>query len=206
MQTNIQNKMAFSWFSQGQAAESKHSILKEDEVPGAKLLKEPETCVVEEPKRWLECHDLKKSGKKAKLINRVRDGLKLNLPGDPKMYGGKWYNLIIEDSASIENTNSKTSITSLGDLPTDGWRLFPSKNVRTNFNYGPVYFYRVESAAKASNIPDSNDIDEDNLYANCDTVTAKPLKKVRNLLSSGFVENVQDNFDEVKHECYVVHM
>ena len=35
MRTNIQNKMAFS---QGQAAENKHSILKEDEVPGAKVV------------------------------------------------------------------------------------------------------------------------------------------------------------------------
>ena len=63
--------------------------------------------------------------------------------------------------------------------------------------------YLVESAAKASNIPYSSDSDEDNLYDNCDTVTVKPLKKGRNLLSSGFVENVQDNFDEIKHEFYV---
>ena len=54
--TNIQCKMAFSL---EHAAENKHSILKEDEVPGAKLLKEPEKCVVEELKRWLECHGLK---------------------------------------------------------------------------------------------------------------------------------------------------
>ena len=106
MRTNIQNKMAFS---QGQAAENKHSILKEDEVPGAKLLKEPEKCVAEELKRWLGCHGLKKFGKKAELINRVRDGLKLNLPVDPKINGGKWYNLKLEDSASIKNTNSKAS-------------------------------------------------------------------------------------------------
>ena len=39
----------------------------------------------------------------------------------------------------------------------------------------------MESAAKASNIPDS-DSDEENLYDNCDTVTAKPLKKDRNML------------------------
>ena len=58
-------------FSQEQAAENKHSILKEDEVPGAKLLKEPER-------------------KKAELIKRVKDGLKLNLPVDPKIDGGKW--------------------------------------------------------------------------------------------------------------------
>ena len=167
------------------------------------MLKEPEKCVVEELKRWLECHGVKKSGKKAELINRVRDGLKLNLPVDPKIDGGKWYNLKTEDSALIENTNSKTSIASLGDLPTNGWRLFPSKNLPAKFNYGHAYFYLVEPAAKASNISNSSDSDEDNLYANCDTVTAKPLKKGRNLLSSGFVENVQDNFDVIKHEFYV---
>ena len=70
--------------------------------------------------------------KRAELIKRVKDELKLNLPVDPKIDGGKWYNLKIEDSASIENTSSKTSITSLGDLPPDGWRLFPSKNLPAN--------------------------------------------------------------------------
>ena len=54
----------------------KHSILKEDEVPDVKLLKKPEKYVVEGLKRWLECHGLKKSGKKAELIKRVKDGLK----------------------------------------------------------------------------------------------------------------------------------
>ena len=166
-------------------------------------MKEPEKSAVEELKMWLECHGLKKSGKKAELIIRVKDGLKLNLPVDPKIDGGKWYNLKTEDSASIENTSSKTSIASLGELPTDGWRLLASKNLPANFNYGHVYFYLVQSVAKASNIPDSSDSDEDNLYDNCDTVTAKPLKKGRNLLSSGFVENKQDNFDEIKHEFYV---
>ena len=189
MRTNIQNKVAFS---QEQAAENKHS-----------KLKEPEKCVVEELKRWLECHGLKKSGKKAELIKRVKDGLKLNLPVDAKIDGGKWYNLKTEDSTSIENTSSKTSIASLDDFPTDGWRLFHSKNLPANFNCGHVYFFLVESAAKASYIPDSSDSHEDNLYDNCDTVTAKPLKKGRNLLSSGFVENVQNNFDEIKHEFYV---
>ena len=110
MQPNIQNKMAFS---QEQAAKNKHSILKEDEVPGAKLLKEPEKCAVEELKRWLECHGLKKSGTKAELIKRVKDGLKLNFPFDPKIDDGKWYNLKTEDSASIEITSSKTSTASL---------------------------------------------------------------------------------------------
>ena len=61
----------------------------------------------------------------------------------------------------------------------------------------------MEFAAKTSNIPDSSDSDENNLYDNCDTVTAKPIKKGRNLLSSRFVENVQGNFDEIKHEFNV---
>ena len=148
---------------------------------------------------WIE-----KSGRKAELIKRVKDGMKLNLAFDPKFDGGKWYNLKTEDSASIENTSSKTSIASLGELPTDGWRLFPAKNLPANFNYGHVYFYLVEFAAKAKNIPDSSDSDEDNLYDNCDTVTAKPIKKSRNLLSSRFVENVQYNFDEIKHEFNVL--
>ena len=200
MPTNIQNKMTFS---QQQAAEHKHSILKEDEVPCAKLLKESQKCVVEEVKSWLECHGLKISGKNTNLIKRVKDGLKLNLPVDPKIDGGKWYNLKTEDSASIENTSSKTSISYLGDLPTNGCRLFPSKNLPANFNYGHVYFYLVECAAKASNTADCSDSDEDNLYNNCDTVTAKPLKKGRDLLRSGFAENVQDNFDEIKYEFYV---
>ena len=180
--------------------------MKDDKVPGTKLLKEPEKCVVEELKRWLECHGVKKSGKKAELINRVRDGLKLNLPVDPKIDGGKWYNLKTEDSASVENTNSKTSIASLVDLPTDGWRLFPSKNLPAKFNYGHVYFYLVESAAKASNVPDSSDSDEDNLYANCDTVTVKPLKKGTDVLSSGFVENVQTILMRSNMNFMYVHM
>ena len=71
-------------------------ILKEDDVPGAKLTKPPEKCMVEELKRWLECHALKKSGKKNELILRVNDALKLNLPVDVKIDGGKWYNLKTE--------------------------------------------------------------------------------------------------------------
>ena len=58
----------------------KYTILEEDDVPGAKLNKVPEKCIVDELKRWLECHSLKKSGKKDELVKRVEDALKLNLP------------------------------------------------------------------------------------------------------------------------------
>ena len=38
---------------------------------------------------------------------------------------------------------------------------------------------------------------------NITLVTAKPLKKGRNLLKSGFIENLQDNF-ELKQQFYVL--
>ena len=77
---------------------SKHSekmsvILSDSDVPGAKLVKHSQECVIEELKRWLEYHGLKKTGKKDELVSRVREALCLNLPVDPKIDGGKWYNL-----------------------------------------------------------------------------------------------------------------
>ena len=54
-------------FSQEQAAENKHSILKEDEVLDGKLLKEPGKCVAEELKRWLECQGFKNLEKRPNI-------------------------------------------------------------------------------------------------------------------------------------------
>ena len=39
-------------------------VLNEDDVPGAKLFKERSKCSVEELKRWLHCHGLKRTGEK----------------------------------------------------------------------------------------------------------------------------------------------
>ena len=44
-------------------------VLNEEDVPGAKLMKAPNDCCVEELKRWLECHGLKRTGKKTNLWN-----------------------------------------------------------------------------------------------------------------------------------------
>ena len=55
-----------------------HGIfLKESDIPGAKLVKEPPECSVEELKRCLECHGQKNSGKKHELVERVKGLLKL---------------------------------------------------------------------------------------------------------------------------------
>lgn len=174
-------------------------LLKEEDVPGAKLLKEPHKCIVEELKRWLECRSVKRTGKKDELIRRVTEALNMNLPIDPKVDGGKWYDIKM-NKISITHTSSLFR----GDLPEGGWKHFPSKNLPENFNYGHVYFYLVESSSKSFNIlQDSSDSDDDNIYDNSDTVTAKPLKKGRSLLSSGFIENIQDNYSPEKHEHYI---
>ena len=47
--------------------------------------------MVEQLKRWLECHGLKKSGKKNELIQRVNDALKLDLPVDVK---SRWWKVV----------------------------------------------------------------------------------------------------------------
>ena len=184
-----------------------YSILTEDDVPGAKLKKDPESCIVDELKRWLECHGLKKSGKKAELVERVKEGLKTKLPVSQKIDGGRWYELKLKKSQEGSESTPTCSYTAnaSSELPNDGWRNFPSRNIPANFNYGHVYFYLVESVASAvQNIEDSDASDDgEKLYDTCDTVTAKPLRKGRNLLRSGDVHDIHDNADEIKHEYYI---
>ena len=45
--------------------------------------------------------------------------------------------------------------------------------------------------------------DDENIYDTCDTVTAKPLRKGKNLLRSGDVHDIHDNANETKHEYYI---
>ena len=63
------------------------------------------------------------------------------------------------------------------------------------YNYGHLYHYLVgtiESKTLSDSDKDSTNENTERLMG--DTVTAKPLKKQgRNLLDSGFVENIQDN-------------
>ena len=53
-------------------------------------MKEPSECSVEELKRLLECHGLKKSGKKHEIVKRVKKSLKLNVKVDPKVDEGHY--------------------------------------------------------------------------------------------------------------------
>ncbi|XP_066935617.1 uncharacterized protein [Clytia hemisphaerica] len=192
----------------GKITVKNYSILTEDDVPGAKLKKDPENCIVDELKRWLECHGLKKSGKKAEFVERVKEGLKTKLPVSQKIDGGKWYEPKLQKSQEGNESTPSCSYTAnaSSELPDDdGWRDFPSRNIPANFNYGHVYFYLVESVASAvQNMEDDDTLyDDENLYDTCDTVTAKPLRKGRNLLRSGDVHDIHDNADETKHEYYI---
>ena len=62
--------------------------LEEKDIPGAKLVKDPSECNLEELKQWLECRGQKTSGKKGELVERVLGCLRLNTPLDPKVFNG----------------------------------------------------------------------------------------------------------------------
>lgn len=168
-------------------------VLTETDVPGAKLPRPPGECNVLELQRWLECRGVKKTGKKSELVARVEGSLKLNLPLDPKIDGGIVYN----------QKQQEVPVFIAQIYPTDDlkWTVFPTLNMPKNFNYGNVYHYLVESISlqSATCIPNlhnsHNESDTEDQTDIGDTVTAKPLKKGRNLLDSGFVENVQDTED-----------
>lgn len=182
-------------------------LLGDSDVPGATINKDPAECNVETLQRWLECHGQKKGGRKSELVERVCGCLKLNIPVDPKVDGGKWYEL--KKETAIEEQNLPASNTLLRNRipPSDGWRTFPSRNLPINFNYGHVYHYLVESI-KNVYVPEANvvysdgDNEEDSIDVD-DAVTAKPLRKGRWLLKSSFIENTQDNFDQ-KENLYII--
>ena len=121
--------------------------------------------------------------------------MKLNLGVDPKVDGGKWYELKKEKS---KQRNSGSNVLPKDfTFPVEGWKIFPSRDIPVNFNYGHVYHYLVESITNIL-IPDHGQTDEERELSGIDcedTVTAKPLRKGRWLLKSGFVENVHDNFN-----------
>ena len=162
----------------------KRVVLQEEDVPGAQLLKGPAKCTVEELKRWLECHGLKKGGEKDELVERVRlsNGV---IKVDPKIDRGKWYD---QKANPTGNPSDKQDNVLYGESETN-WHHFPSQNVPRMFNYGHIYHYIVESIDSIA-MDVSGDEDEPNSLS--DVVTARPMKKGRCLVDSGFVDDVHD--------------
>ena len=65
--------------------------LTENDVPGAKLRKSPRDSNVTDLKRWLECHGLKKTGKREELVHWVEQAMAIAVPVNVGVDGGKWY-------------------------------------------------------------------------------------------------------------------
>ncbi|XP_065070738.1 uncharacterized protein LOC135695544 [Rhopilema esculentum] len=146
--------------------------------------KDPAEYSVVELKRWLECHGVKRTGKKQDLIDRVRGAIETRQGIDPKVDGGKWYD-IKRSSLQVEDAPA------VWKIPGEDWKSFPSCDIPSMFNYGHVYHYLVESIsqfATGNNDEDSND--ESNTGY---TATAKPLRKGMNLMKSDFISDIQDN-------------
>ena len=150
-------------------------LLKEIDIPGAKLVKVPSECSVEELKRQIECHGQNKSGKEHELVERVKGLLKLNIKVNPKVDGGHWYN--VKSCINKQNNDSTNFL-----LPQVGWKIFPSEDIPVNFNCGYVYHYFIELVNNLI-LPISGTLDQDeNLDENINdehVLTAKPLRKRR---------------------------
>ena len=204
--------------------------LYEDDVPGAKLSKQPSDTSVMELKRWLKCRGLKLSGSKPILVTRVQNGMKMNLPIDIKVDEGKWYELKREKSRESQlsltsfppptpfqpQTNATTTTTTTSTTTT----TVTTTVKRTNTNQNSTHNLQLK-VFPSVNIPSSFNegiiyhylveqankvvLEEDETYD--DGTTAKPLKKGEMLHKSCFVENVGDTEDENLYhiQAYVHH-
>ena len=157
----------------------------EDGVPGSKFEREPEEYTVEQLKRWLKCRGLKLNGKRDELLKRVSDCLKSedHHTLDPSIDNGKWFAAKILKESSEKQADCP--LNSLPIIPSTGWRVFPSQNIPSLFNYGHVHYYVLESIQNVSN--GAKDI-EDGLGH----MTDKPMKNGRKYVDSGFVHDIVD--------------
>ena len=172
-------------------------LTENDGVPGAKFHKSPENDSVEQLKRWLKCRGIKVSGKRDELIARVRDCVNSRNHHvlDPSIDGGKWIdNKQQSNGHKIDKTNSGKS-SQVPDIPTSGWKSWPSYDIPAQFNYGHVYFYALELLpSNTSNVINENTSDEsENEDEGLGHMTYKPFKNGQKYLDSGFVHDVSDN-------------
>ena len=130
---------------------------------------------------------------------RVRDcvNLRNHYVLDPSIDGGKWVDIKQQaNDHKIDNTNSGRS-SHVPDIPTSGWKRWPSYDIPAQFNYGHVYFYALESLpSNFSNVINDNLVmlsTSENEEKGLGHMTYKPFKKGQKCLHSGFVHNVSDN-------------
>ena len=140
-------------------------MLEEEDIPGAKLSKSMRERSVLELKRWLECHGEKKSGKKEELIVRVEGCMAIKKSVDPKVDGGKWYD--IKCSGSSQGNGEKFANENLV------WNNFPMINIPAVFNEGHIYRYLIEEVDEVL-LPGDGDVCVDN-------ATSKSKRKGENV-------------------------
>lgn len=171
-------------------------VLTEKDVPGAYLSKDPSEYTVPMLKRWLECHGQKKTGNLSALVERIRGCTALKLKVDPRVDGGKWYELK-KKGGSLSTASSTTKASSSSDTkPSDDWTVFPSVDIPEMFNYGHAYYHLIESVANFGlNESGSDSTDDSDGYSGY-TTTEKPLRKARKLIASEYVVDIQDNKNE----------
>ncbi|CAL9684945.1 unnamed protein product [Knipowitschia caucasica] len=112
--------------------------LSENDVPGAKFTGiEVEEHTNIQLKRWLECRGLKKTGKRADLIQRCKDCIASGKAGDidVSVDKGKWYQ-------KLADTHTESPQTA---LESNDWKEFLPSNIPPLYNYGYVYHWLVES-------------------------------------------------------------
>ena len=100
--------------------------LTENDVPGAKLHKNPSECTVPVLKRWLECRALKKSGRRAELVERVGNALAMSVPIVSGIDNGKWYDAKQKGLANQPNSNNIVQSVRNDVISALQWTQFPN--------------------------------------------------------------------------------
>ena len=94
------------------------------------------------------------------------------------------------DDILIQNLLSITEEQNERPTTLDGWGNFPSQTLPSMFNHGNIYHYLVESLLRI-------ELEHDNMGDEIGAeATAIPFRKGRQLLDSGFVEDIQDAVDD----------
>lgn len=169
-------------------------------VPGSHFSKDPAEYSVIELKCWLKCHGEKRSGMKQELINRVQGSMVMKKGIDPKVDGGKWYDL----KRRGKELQSLLQVTSI-KIPSQGWECFPLVDIPTMFNYGHVYQYFIESIYNVSASVSDSDNDGNCAGGSGYATSGKPLQKGHNLMKSGFVNGIHDSRQE-DHYFVIAHV
>ena len=95
---------------------------------------------------------------------------------------GKWFAAkVIKENCGLDQS---CNVVSLPEIPSKGWRDFPSCNIPQLFNYGHVHYYVMES------IRNVNENEEEDVGLG--HMTDRPLKNGRKYVNSGFVHDLMD--------------